>query len=210
MIRRSFLLVAAMPFAARAQDARTEFIVRKGKDTLAVERFSRDAATLTLTGTLSQSNGIRSEYVVNLRTDASVEHLEMQRQGPQGPAATLSIDFGDTLVNATADAGGQTQKFSLPTRAKPMPFLVNSFALAEQIARASHLEVGKTMKWTAVRLGAGDTASMSVARPHADSVVISVPNGDLRLAVSKDGDVLGATFPAQQWTVERKKMTSKP
>jgi hypothetical protein len=93
---------------------------------------------------------------------------------------------------------------TLRTAAKPLPFLIQSFALAEQIVRASHPTTGQTVRWTAVRLGAGDTASLSVARVHADSVVISVPQGDLRMAVSQAGDILGATFAPQQWVVERK------
>lgn len=210
MIRSAAVLSLAVSATVAAQDApRTEFIVRKGNDTLAVERFSRDASTLS--GTLSQSNGVRSEYVANLRADASVEHLEMQRTLPQGAAVTMSIDFVDTLVSAVVQQGAQSQKFAIATREKPLPFLVNSFALLEQIARANRtLGVGKSMKWTAARLGAADTASMTVTRPHADSLVISVPNGDLRLAVSNEGDVLGAIFPAQQWTIERKKVAAKP
>jgi hypothetical protein len=192
-------VIAASSLGAQAQ---TEFLIRKGKDTVAVERFTRDG--LTLSGTISQSNGLRSEYVANLRTDHSVEHMEMSRQGTQGPAALLSIDFTDTLVKGSVTGGPQPITMTLRTAAKPLPFLIQSFALAEQIVRASHPTTGQTVRWTAVRLGAGDTASLSVARVHADSVVISVPQGDLRMAVSQAGDILGATFAPQQWVVERK------
>jgi uncharacterized protein YjlB len=49
-----------------------------------------------------------------------------------------------------------------------------------------------------------------VSRPHADSVVVDAPQGAIRMAVSADGDVLGAIFPAQQWVIERRKGTGKP
>jgi hypothetical protein len=116
----------------------------------------------------------------------------------------MSIDFADTLVKGSVTGGPQPVTMTLRTAAKPLPFLMQSFALAEQIVRASHPTTGQIVRWTAIRLGAGDTASMSVARVHADSVVISVPQGDLRMAVNQAGDILGATFAPQQWVVERK------
>jgi hypothetical protein len=203
-----FVAIAVTPGQARAQDpAQTEFIIRKGKDTVAVERFTRDASTLT--GQLSQTNGVKVEYVANLRPDQTVEHIELSRQGLQGPALTLSIDFGDTLVKASFEAQGKKQQMAIATQARPIPFLVNSFVLLEQIARASHPAEGQKVKWLAVRLGAGDTASISVARGQADTVVVSAPNGDVKLVMSKGGDVVGGWFGPQQWTVERRNGTAK-
>src|SRR5437868_14223973 len=160
----TLLLIIGLPSGrAAAQDpAQQEFIVRKGKDTVAVERFTRDAATLS--GQLSQANGVKLEYVANLRSDHSVEHIEMSRQGLQGPAMTLSIDFGDTLISAAFEARGKKQQMSIPTQVRTIPFLVNSFAILEQIALASHPAEGQKVKWIAARLGAGDTASISVSR----------------------------------------------
>ena len=189
--------------AAGAQDAaQQEFIIRKGKDTVAVERFTRDAGTLN--GLLSQSNGVKVEYVANLRPDHSIEHIEMSRQGLQGPAVTLSVDFGDTLISAAFEAQGKKQQLSIPTQARTIPFLVNSFAILEQIALASHPAEGQKVKWIVARMGAGDTASINVTRGMADTVVISAPNGDVKLAMSKAGDVVGASFAPAQWVVERK------
>jgi hypothetical protein len=202
-----FGLTVATASSLGAQ-AQTQFLIRKGKDTVAVETFTRDG--LTLTGNISQSNGLRSEYVANLRTNNSVEHIEMSRQGPQGPAALLSVDFADSVVKGSVTGGPQPVTLTLATSMKPLPFLMQSFALTEQIVRASHPTTGQTVRWTAIRLGAGDTASMSVARVHADSVVISLPQGDLRLAVNQAGDILGATFAPQQWVIERSKAAAKP
>src|SRR6185503_16225565 len=153
---------------------------------------------------LSQTNGVKLEYIANLRPDHSVEHIELSRQGLQGPAATMSIDFGDTLVSATVEVAGKKQQMTIPTQARPIPFLLNSFALLEQIARASHPAEGQKVKWVAARLGAGDTASITVSRGLADTVVISAPAGDVKLVVSKTGDVIAGLFAPLQWTVERR------
>ena len=195
--------------AAAAQDpAQQEFIIRKGKDTVAVERFTRDAGTLN--GQLSQSNGVKVEYVANLRPDHSIEHIEMSRQGLQGPAVTLSVDFTDTLISAAFEAQGKKQQMSIATQARTTPFLVNSFALLEQIALASHPAEGQKVKWIAARMGAGDTASISVARGVGDTIVVSAPNGDVKLAMSKAGEVMGGWFAPAQWVVERKGLKVTP
>src|SRR4051812_3500161 len=76
--------LAAAPLAAQTAPSRSEFVIRKGKDTLAVERFTRDGATLS--GDIAQSNGIRTEYVYNLRRDGRVEHAEVSRKMRQGSA----------------------------------------------------------------------------------------------------------------------------
>jgi hypothetical protein len=207
-MRRSFtgiclIALCVLPLGAQSP-WKTEFVTRKGKDTVAVERFTRDAATLTLSGDLTQSNGLHTEYVINLRPDQTSEHVEMQRKSPQGGASTLSIDFADTLIKAEAQAEGQSQKFSIPTLKKPQPFLLASFALFEQMVRASKPAAGKPVTWVAVRLGAGDTVTMTIERVHPDSVVVTAGQVAVRLAVSADGDLLGATYPTQSWTVERK------
>ena len=199
-----FIALALSAVDAAAQDAASasQFIIRKGKDTVAVERFTRDAGTLT--GQLSQTSGVRFEYVANLRADQTVEHIELSRQGLQGQALTLSIDFGDTLINASFESAGKKQQMTIASQARPIPFLLNSFALLEQIARASHPAEGEKVKWLATRLGAGDTASISVSRGLADTVVIAAPNGDVKLVVSKSGDVIAGLFAPLQWTIERR------
>jgi hypothetical protein len=201
MFARAFVALTLTVPALDAQQP-AEFIVRKGKDTVAIERFSRDAATLT--GQISQSNGLKTEYVVNLRPDHSAEHIEMSRQGRTGPAALMSIDFADTVARISATAGKESMKMDLLTAARPAPFLVASFALSEQLVRASAVGVGQSRKWTAVRLAAGDTVTVIVSRPHADSVTLSMPEADVKLFVSRAGDILGASYPALQWVVERK------
>jgi len=191
----------ALPLHAQ-QPVRSEFILRKGKDTVAVEIFSRDASTLT--SEIYQSNGLRTQYTLNLRRDSSVQHVELTRQGRQGVGAGVSVDFSDTLVTATASGGGESQKFEFGSRGKTTPFLAVSFALVEQVAFASHLEVGKSKVWTAVRLAAGDTATLTVTRFHADSVLLAMPEVQIKVALSPKGEVIGGRHLTQDWLVERK------
>jgi hypothetical protein len=202
--RIAFLaLIAVAAHALPAQQpARSEFIIKKGKDTVGVEIFSRDAGTLT--SEIYQSNGLRTQYTLNLRPDSSVQHVELTRQGRQGAGAGVSVNFGDTLVTATMSAGGESEKFEFSTHGKTTPFLAISFALAEQVMFASHLTVGKSQSWTAVRLGAGDTTTLTVTRFHADSVLLAMSDIQLKLALSRTGEVIGGRHMSQDWLVERK------
>lgn len=189
--------------APASSPARSEFIIKKGNDTVGVELFSRDGPTLS--GEIYQSNGLRTQYTVTIRPDSSIRHVEVTRQGRQGATSSVTVNFGDTLVNASFTAGGESQTMDVPMR-KAVPFLVVSFAMSEQIVRASHLDVGKTAKWTAIRLGAGDTTSLTVTRFHADSVLLTMPDLSVKLALSLKGDVVGGLHMAQNWIVERKRV----
>ena len=197
-------IVVAASNALPAQLAgRSEFIVKKGKDTVAVEIFNRDAGTLT--SEIYQSNGVRTQYTINLRPDSSMQHVELTRQGRQGAGVGLSIHFADTLVTATMSAGGESEKLEFPSaRGKATPFLAVSFALIEQLVFASRLSVGKSRVWTACRLAAGDTATLTVTRFHADSVLLALPEAQLKVALSPTGEVVGGRHMGQDWLVERK------
>jgi hypothetical protein len=196
------VLFLALAEALPAQSKATQFIVTKGKDTVAVEVFTRDAGTLT--GEIYQSNGLKTQYTLNLRPDSSVQHVEMMRQGRQGAGVGLSVHFDDTLVTASMSAGGEQQKLDLVTRGKTTPFLAVSFALSEQVVQASHLAVGQSVKWTAFRLAAGDSTTLTATRFHADSVSLVMSDLEIRLAVSSKGEVVGGRHVGQNWLVARK------
>lgn len=184
------------------QAGRSEFIIKKGTDTVAVELFSRDAEALT--GEIYQTNGPRTQYTLNLRPDSSISHVELTRQNRAGGTAGISVHFTPALVSAQFSAGGQSEKAEFAPQGKSTPFLAVSFALAEQIVQASHLKMGQSLKFTAVRLGAGDTATLTVTRFHADSASLSMSDVELRVALSPKGEVVGGRHVGQNWTVERK------
>jgi hypothetical protein len=197
--------IAALTSAVGAQQpAKSGFTVKKGNDTVAVELYTRDGSSLT--GEIYQSNGLRTQYTATLATDGSIKYIEMSRQGRQGQGMTLTIGFGDTLVAAAmSTSGGENEKMEFPGRGHRTPFLAVSFALCEQIVRASHLDVGKSDRWTAFRLAAADTTALTVTRFHADSVLFAMADVQLKVAISPAGDVIGGRHLGQDWAIERLK-----
>jgi hypothetical protein len=203
------LLVATTHVAVAQQTApRSQFVVKKGNDTVAIEMFSRDRSTLT--SEIYQSNGVRTQYTADLRSDHTIKHVEMTRQGRQGAGGTVSVTFGDSIVSAVASAGGDGEKLEFVSHGRATPFLAISFALAEQIVLANRLEVGTSTKLVAVRLAAGDSTTVTLERFHSDSVSLVMPDLRLTVALSATGEVIGGRNIAQGWVVERKPVSGKP
>src|SRR4029079_19773279 len=157
---------AALPLAAQQQQARrSQFVTTKGKDTVAVELFSRDANALT--SEIYQTNGPRTQYTMDLKPDSSISHVEFTRVTQNNQSIGISIFFLDSTVKAQLSAQAQPQKIESSSR-KAIPILAVSFALCEQIVHASHLGVGQSATYTAIRLGASDTPIIAVTRIHKE------------------------------------------
>lgn len=193
------LTVLALPAVAQ----KGTFVITKGKDTVAVESFTRDGSTFT--SQITHASGLRWQITANLRPDGGVQTVEAIRQGRAAAASlTMNVHFGDTLVAAQASTSQGSENISMPVRERAMPFLALSFALTEQIVQASHLEPGKSRQWLSVRLGVADTATITVTRFHPDSVSINAADMELKLALSSSGVVVGARHIGQEWRVERR------
>ncbi len=196
------LLTVAVPLVAQQQQAkRSQFVITKGNDTVAVELFSRDGNALT--SEIYQKNGPRTQYTMDLKPDSSISHVEFTRVTQNNQSIGISIFFLDSTVKAQMSAAGQTEQFEFASR-KAIPVLVVSFALCEQIVQASHLDVGKSAVYTAIRLGAGDTTQLTVARFHKDSVSFAMQGAQLKAALDSKGEIIGGVHLGQGWTITRK------
>jgi hypothetical protein len=192
--------------AAGAQDATTgttqgQFIIRRGKDTVAVEQFTRDETSLT--GDIVQSVGPRVQYVILFKPDGTPERVDVTRTPRGGAPDTFGVEFGDGTAHATlaAPTGRDEADFTTPLR--PTPFLIQSFAITEYIVRTARLAPGQQTKWTAVRLGVGDTATVTISRFHPDSVSLTMADVGVTVALDSAGRVVGAVHSRQPWVLER-------
>jgi hypothetical protein len=197
----SMVATGAQPRPQRPAPRRAQFVITKGKDTVAVETFSRDP--FTLTSEITQVNGPRTQYTMDLKPDSSIRHVELTRLTRAGQSIGISMYFLDTLVKASYSTAGESEQMDFPAR-RATPFLVVSFALCEQIVQAAHLDVGKSVRLTAFRMASGDTAALTVTRFHADSALLSMPDLQVQVALSATGEVIGGRHLGQGWTVERK------
>jgi hypothetical protein len=177
------------------------FIIRRGNDTVAVEQFTRDAASLT--GDILQPKGPRLQYVVLLKADGRPERVDLTRTPRQGSPINVGIEFGRQSAHATISAAEGREEVDFPTPLPATPFLVQSVAIAEEIVRMAALTPGQQVRWTAVRLGAGDTATVTIARFHPDSVSLTMADVGITVALDARGRIIGAVHSKQPWTLER-------
>ena len=201
LLSSALLLIAAATTPAQATGKRGQFVITKGADTVAVELFTREAATLS--SEIYQKNGPRTQLSVDFKPDSTISHVEMTRVAQTGQSVGVSVFFLDGQVKAQVSSQGQTEQFELPSK-HAVPILVLSFALSEQLIRKAHLDVGKSASYLAVRLGASDTATVTLTRFHADSVLIAMQGAQLKAALGSKGEVVGGVHVTQGWTVVRK------
>jgi hypothetical protein len=191
----------AAPAAAQTPGARSQFVITKGKDTIAVEVFSRTASSLS--SEIYQTNGPRFQYSIDLRPTGEVDHVELTRVTKAGQSFGVALFFLDTLVRGQFTAPGGAEEAAFPTR-HGVPFLAVSLALSEQILRAERLAVGATSSLTAIRLGVADTVTLKLTRFHTDSVLFSMPDLQIKVATNAKGDVVGGVNMIGGWIAERK------
>ncbi|HET9984704.1 MAG TPA: alpha/beta fold hydrolase [Longimicrobiales bacterium] len=202
------VLIAALPGGASAQNASAAdtFVVLRGSDTLAVERFSRSAGRLE--GTLAEHvSGGQVAYTATIAADESVPHLGLQVHPPGQPESTVrsvTIDLrGDTAVVETP-AGPQR----LATRAGAFPYINLSFALLEQAVRRAR-KLGSGPVELPFFIG-GQTVPATVRTVAGDTVSVVLGGADLRAVVDAAGRVVAASVPAQGVVVHRSGSSAAP
>ena len=200
------ITLLAVTTPAAAQDAghavtQGQFVIRRGKDTVAVERFTRDGSSLT--GDILQPAGAHLQYTVLLEPNGTTERVDLTRTPRQGSPISVGVEFGARSAHAVMTAAEGREEVDFPTPLPATPFLIQSFAITEQIVRTARLAPGQQTTWTAVRLGAGDTATVTIARFHADSVSLTMADVAVTVALDKAGRVVGAIHSRQPWVLER-------
>jgi hypothetical protein len=186
---------------------RVGYVVRRGADTVVVERTSRSRDLLS--GDLAVRGQANVEYQVTLDPTATVSRLVIGIVPPAaGPTAAVgqrsTAEFrGDTVVIETV-RGDSARSIRLATREGAIPYINPSMALAEQILRRARV-IGGTQVELPVFLTTGSiqTVTAAVTFVGNDSARVAFGGTELRLATDEAGRVLGGTVPAQGLTIER-------
>lgn len=197
---------------AQAADS-AEFVVARGADTVAIERFVRTETTLTGELTVSAETGQRERYKLVVAPDATAVLVELavwRRSDPvQSPARqrTRVIFREDSVaVDDVTSRGMNTLVFG--TAKGAMPYLNLSFAFLEQaMRRAASLgrdSVAVPFFNLGGGTGGGQTVTASVRRFGSDSVALDLGTIEFRFEVDDTGRLLGGGIPSQQIRVIRR------
>ena len=197
---------AAPSLAAQGAAGGDVFVLTTGGDTIAVERYTRTAASLQ-SELLVRQAGVRIAITVDLAPAGGATRFRMAaRQATADPSSpplqSLDARLGADSVIAEVGAGGATTTQRFASRARILPFLNPSMALLELVVRQARAAGGDSVAVPVWNAQGGTTISATVVRIGADSVLVTLGT-PLRLAVSSDGDILGGSIPAQKLNIVR-------
>jgi hypothetical protein len=195
--------------AAQAASDSGSFIVRRGRDTVATERFTRTATRLE--GTLALRNPKRTSerYSAVVGPDATLPLIQVTvREGLDSAGAKTKIvqrarvifKEDSAAVDEMGDAGIQTRVFG--TEAGAVPYLNLSFALLEQAVRRARAANGGS-EVAFFNLGGGQTLVARLSPLGVDSLRLDIGDTRIHLRMDADGRLLGGRIPAQDVVAER-------
>src|SRR5881296_460528 len=202
--------VLALPAPAALAAQTGQFVVRLGRDTLAIEQYTRTADRLQGEQVVRAPRTVHRIYTVTFGPSGAAERFELVTHnvsGAPGPAETKATATfqGDSAVS-TLTRSDSTRTVRARVGAGALPYLGQSFGLVEEVARRARA-AGRD-RYTMSMLVLGDTEPMpvTVTRAGADSLTMMLDGiGPLRVRLDEHGTLLGVSGigGTAQITVER-------
>jgi hypothetical protein len=201
--------VRATPASAAPGTTTAAFVIRQGDDTVAIERFTRQAGRLEGDRVVRIPRTAVTHYVATLAPDGTVMRFESAtRSGgeldrPAVRSATIAF-AGDTSV-VTARTGDSTRTTRIPARRLATPIIGFSYALYEQVVRHAVATGRDSLAVDLIFSASPDPIETWVRRIAADSAVIGFFGEPARVRIDRDGNIqeLRGVQSAQQLVVTR-------
>jgi hypothetical protein len=185
------------------------FIVRLGRDTVAIERFTRTPTRLEGERLVRFPRTSLVRYTATLRSDGQMDRFDSESVPLPGDSSTAAstVVFGMDSVRVTISADGDARSYAMNPAGEASIFLPFSFALYEQLVRRT---LGRGLDSAAAELvfpGVFNPLPTSVRRLSADSASIDYFGAPLFLRIDRAGRILGADASAttQKVTVTRER-----
>ena len=208
--RLSSLLIAALVLPAVLAAQTGQFLVRLGRDTLAIERYTRTADRLEGEQVVRSPRTVHRLYTATFGPGGAVERLELVTHnvsggpGPLERKATATFS-GDTAV-MTVPRGDSTVTMRVKTGPGALPYIGQLYSLVEEVTRRARAARSDRYTVTMLPLGTDEPWNVEVNRLGADSLTVQLgPIGALRMRVDERGTLLGMSGAGStmQVTVER-------
>ena len=186
-----FVSVAAAEINAQAMSG--AFITTLGKDTLAVEQFTRTGNVLTGDFVTRQGGLVVNHYVLRFDVNNAPSHLDLTQQRadgsplPNGPkAVTMTVGDKETVIVIQKDPV-ITRKFTV---SMPFPLLGTSLGMFEVAFRFLRTVGTDSLSFAGLPLNSPELPNpIQVKFIGADSARLWSANGPLYLHVNKAGEI---------------------
>jgi hypothetical protein len=188
----SLLVLTTTPAFAQATPDRGALIIRRGSDTLVVDRFIRSADTLK--GSVQVKGQPRLDYLAVLGPNESVRSLILGVDAAGAPPDAQPLQRvrvamqGDTAVVETA-AGTQR----VPSKTGAVPSFNNALAISELFTRRARTS-GGIADIPYFALNGGVTIDVQVRPISADSMMVTIAQQVERLKVDPVGRIFGGVI----------------
>ncbi len=202
---RTLVVVLIMQLIPAVVAAQSEsFVVRLGRDTIAIETFVR--TTTRLEGELSGAAlPNRARYLIELN-NGSANSVRMEIFNPGADTAALkgTLTFArDSVIMQSVQGGAVRPEQRVATRPGATPFINLAFSTVELITARERRTPGDSTAVHLLVVGTGNTMSSYMKWIGTDSASLSLGGIDLRMQLDARGRILRAAVPSQNVTVER-------
>ena len=202
------IAVLAIPMALCAQTG--EFLVRLGRDTLAVERYTRTTDRLEGEQVVRSPRTVHRLYTATFGPGGAIERFELithNVSGGPGPLERRAVaTFSGDSVVMTIPRDDSTVTMRVKTGPGALPYIGQGYALVEELTRRARAAGSERYATAMLPLGTDELWNVDVHRLGADSLTIQIgPIGPLRVRVDERGTLLGmsGSGSTMQVTVER-------
>ena len=191
--RVAVLVALLVPAALAAQSG--AFIVRLGRDTLALEQYSRTAGRLEGEQVARAPSTVHRIYTATFGPGGAVERFELVEHnvsGAPGPGETkATVAFaGDTAITTLPD-GDSTLHQRVKVPPGTLPWYFQNYALLEELARRAR-SAGGAFTTTMLPLGNTEPWTVTLEPVGRDSMTILLGSvGRLRARVDERGTLFG-------------------
>jgi len=202
------IIALAIPAALPAQTG--EFVVRLGRDTLAVERYTRTADRLEGEQVVRSPRTVHRLYTATFGPGGAIERFELITHnvdggpGPLERRATATFS-GDSAV-MTMPRGDSTTTLRVKTAPGALPFIGQGWGLVEEVARRARAAGSGRYAIAMLQLGDTDPLEVTATPRGPDSMTIVLGElGPMHARVDGRGTLLGLSGvgSTMQVTVER-------
>ena len=192
------LLVAGLvaPGALAAQSG--QFVVLLGRDTLAIEKYTRTADRLEGEQVIRSPRTVHRIYTVTFGPGGVTQRFELVTHnvsGAPGPAETRdTITFQGDAAISHGTSGDVVHAARARVGPGALPYLGQGFGLVEEIARRARAAGGDRYTTAMLALGDSEPLPVTVTRRGTDSLIFMLGGiGPLRARVDERGTLLGVS-----------------
>ena len=202
------VLSLAIPSLLPAQTG--QFLVRLGRDTLALEQYTRTADRLEGEQVIRSPRTVHRLYTATFGTGGAIERFELITHnvsggpGPLERRATAAFS-GDSVV-MTIPRGDSTATMRVKTGPGALPFVDQGWGLVEEVARRARAAGSERYTIAMLPLGTDELWEVTATPTGSDSMTIVLGVlGPMHARVDGQGRLLGVSGVGSnmQVTVER-------